>query len=57
MVTRVLGDHPRMQAGERGQPELGDVLVSVGSLQLRAPQEQEQKRASGRTGQSRMQGS
>lgn len=57
MVTRVLGDHPRMQAGERGQPELGDVLASVGSVQLRAPQEQEQKRARGRTGQSRMQGS
>lgn len=57
MVTRVPGDHPRMQAGERGQPELGDVLASVGSLQLRAPQEQEQKRARGRKGQSRMQGS
>ena len=44
------GDHPRMQAGEQGQPELGDVLASVGSLQLRAPQEQEQKRVRDRAG-------
>ena len=44
------GDHPRMQAGEQGQPELGDVLASVGSLQLRAPQEREQKRVRDRAG-------